>query len=90
MRANELYAGLPLAPAHGGEGGGMLTSSRVRLTVRTTTSASRLVLAEALIGPLIAWANDSKMDLIVSKLLLVCSESKYFPPAKTQFSDTKG
>ena len=85
----------------GSEGGGIagqnksydncfLTSSWVRLTVLITTRESRLVFMEPLAGPLTALVRASRMPLTVSKPLLVCSESKYFPAARVQLSEMKG
>lgn len=67
-----------------------LTSKCMRLTVRMTTNASLLVSIDPLTGALMAWANDSKRPLTVSKFLLVFSDIKYFPAARTQLSDVNG
>lgn len=81
----------------GGEGGGLNnfykhihTSKCKRLTVRTTTSANRLVSIDPLIGPLMAPAKASRRPFVVSKFLPISCESRYFPAASTQLSDIKG
>lgn len=66
------------------------TSKCIRLTVRMTTKASLLVSIDPLAGALMAWVNDSRRPLTVSKFLLVFSDIKYFPAARTQLSDTNG
>lgn len=67
-----------------------LASKCMRLTVRMTTKASLLVSIDPLTGALMAWVNDSRRLLTVSKFLLVFSDIKYFPAARTQLSDTNG
>lgn len=68
----------------------ILASKCMRLTVRMTTKANLLVSIDPLTGALMAWVNDSRRLLTVSKFLLVFSDIKYFPAARTQLSDTNG
>lgn len=67
-----------------------LTSKCIRLTVRMTTKANLLVSMDPLTGALMAWVSASRRPLTVSKFLLVLSDIKYFPAARTQLSDTNG
>lgn len=55
-----------------------------------TTKASLLVSTDPLTGALMAWVNDSRRLLTVSKFLLVFSDIRYFPAARTQLSDVNG